>query len=233
MATVRQKEGEDFSKAKVQEVINLLEADKPITKKTACDMLRMTYNTTRLNTLIQGHKDDAEKLAARRKANRAKPIQKYEITTICEDYLSGSTLSELSDKLARSTLIIKRILASNNIPLRQGSHSYDNPPLIDEDALASDYKKGDLVFAARYNTVATIDGEGYKDETHGMVYPISIAGEYARSGFQPWYELADLRAIQTEYKINAKYMSAADSIYAVNAAVLAANKGKKGKMRDE
>ena len=234
MANVRQKEGEDFSKARVQEVINLLEAEKPITKKTACDMLRMaSYNTTRLNNIIQKHKDEAQSLAIRRKANRSKPIQKYEITTICENYLSGTSLSELSDNLARSTSIIKRVLAQHNIPLRHGAHSYNNPPLIEDNALANDYEKGDLVFAARYNSIATIMGKGYIDNTHGIVYPIWVSGDYARSAYQPWYELADLRDLQKEYGIKAKDMDAAYIIYAVNAAVLAANKGKKGKIRDE
>ena len=233
MANVRQKEGEDFSKAKVQEVINLLDSEKPITKKTACDMLRMTYNTTRLNNIIQKHKDNAESLALRRKANRAKPIQKYEITSICENYLSGIPLSELSDTLARGISIIKRVLAQHNIPLRHGAHSYNNPPLIDDSALAKDYKKGDLVFAARYNSIATIENEGYMDDIHGMVYPIWVSGEHARSAYQPWYELADLRDLQKEYGIKAKDMDAAETRYAVNAAVLAANKGKKGKIRDE
>ena len=233
MANIKQKDGEDFSKAKVQEVINLLESEKPITKKTACDMLRMKYNTTRLNTIIQKHKEDAESLSIRRKANRSKPVEKYEVTTICEGYLSGNALSDLSDILARSVPTIKKILFQHNIPLRHGAHSYTNPPLINENALADGYKKGDLVFAARYNSIAIIEDEGYNDNTHGKVFPISIAGDYARSAYQPWYELADLRELQKEYGIKAQNMDAADIRYAVNMAVLAANKGKKGKTRDE
>lgn len=233
MATVRQQIGEDFSKAKVQEVIDLLESEKPITKKTACAMLKMNYSTTRLSNIIENHKDEVEALARRRKANRSKPIEKYEIASICEGYLSGDALVTLSDRLARSTNIVKRILLQNNIPLRGGSHSYNNPPLIEDDALAEEYKIGDLVYAARYDSIATIKGEGYKDNTHGMVYPIWVSGDYARAAYQPWYELSDLRGLQKKYNIKARDMDSIEIRNAVNLAVLNANKGKKGKAREE
>ena len=62
---VRRKEGEDFSKATIKRVISLLESAKPITKKDACAILNITYNTTRLNKIIQEYKSNEERIKKR------------------------------------------------------------------------------------------------------------------------------------------------------------------------
>ena len=41
-------EHEKLTEANISHVIKLLEAENPITKKEACDILNITYNTTRL-----------------------------------------------------------------------------------------------------------------------------------------------------------------------------------------
>ena len=64
---IRVKEGEDFSKATIKRVIDLLEAETPITKKAACEMLNMSYNTTRLAKIIEGYKEKEEFIKKRNK----------------------------------------------------------------------------------------------------------------------------------------------------------------------
>jgi Zn-finger protein len=234
MVKIRQKDGEDLSRAKIKEVIELLEQEKPITKKEACNMLKIAYNTSRLQKIIENYNDEIENLKRRKIAKRGKPIEKAEITTICESYLSGSPISEISEIVARNANIIKRVLKQQNIPIRHTGASYFDPPVIEDDALADDYIKGDLVYSAKYQSIATIDGEGKDYPTHGKVFPIWISGDRCRFAYQPWYELADLRRLQKEYGIKAIDMSKEEIVHAVNTAVLKANKGKKGKTdRDE
>ena len=45
---VKKKSHEKLDSANIQRVIDLLEQDEPITKKEACEMLNIRYNTTRL-----------------------------------------------------------------------------------------------------------------------------------------------------------------------------------------
>jgi hypothetical protein len=44
---VRKKREEKLSEANINKVIELLAAEKPITKKEACEILHIAYNTTR------------------------------------------------------------------------------------------------------------------------------------------------------------------------------------------
>ena len=77
---IRVKEGEDFSPTKIEEVIALLEADKPVTKKVACERLGMAYNTARLNTIIETHKEQKAYNEKRRKELRNKPLSNEDIS---------------------------------------------------------------------------------------------------------------------------------------------------------
>ena len=52
MRTIRKKGHEKLDDANLQRVLDHLNADQPITKKEACSMLNITYNTTRLNSIM-------------------------------------------------------------------------------------------------------------------------------------------------------------------------------------
>jgi len=54
---VKAKEHENLSEANIKKVIELLEAEKPITKKEACEVLNISYNTTRLSKIIEEFKE--------------------------------------------------------------------------------------------------------------------------------------------------------------------------------
>jgi len=57
VARVKVKDSEKLDPSNIRHVINLLESDKPITKKEACSLLRISYNTTRLGNIITGFND--------------------------------------------------------------------------------------------------------------------------------------------------------------------------------
>ena len=63
---IKKKDYENLTKSNIQRVIKLLESEKPITKKEACQMLRITYNTTRLARIIEDHKDQEAFVALRK-----------------------------------------------------------------------------------------------------------------------------------------------------------------------
>ena len=52
---VKKKSHEKLDSGNIQRVIDLLEQEEPITKKEACEMLNIRYNTTRLQRIIDEH----------------------------------------------------------------------------------------------------------------------------------------------------------------------------------
>ena len=62
---IKKKDYENLTKSNIQRVIELLENEKPITKKEACQMLRITYNTTRLARIIEDYKEQEAFVALR------------------------------------------------------------------------------------------------------------------------------------------------------------------------
>ena len=203
MATrrVKVRDGENLTDANIEKVISLLEADKPITKKLACEMLNITYNTTRLNTIIEQYKGDKEFKKAMRKKMRTMPIDKATASQIVSEYLSGESLANISASTYRSVNVVKNVLSKYNVPVRNTSVDYFHPVFIDNDeAIKDDYVPGDLVYSARYDCPVTIL-ECKDTEKHGMTYKIQIHGIKRRTAYQPFYELADLRRVQSELDI--------------------------------
>ena len=52
---IRSKSGEKLSFDNIERVIQQLEQDNPVTKKEACEILNIRYNTTRLQKIIDDH----------------------------------------------------------------------------------------------------------------------------------------------------------------------------------
>jgi hypothetical protein len=198
MRKIRAKEGEDLSPSTVKKVISLLEREiNPISKKEACEILHISYNTTRLNKIIEEYKEREIYVANRKKQNHLKPISEYEVKEIVESYLAGDSLSKIAENVYRSIAIVKTVLDKFNLPIRNKSYSYFDPVYLDNDSMISDdYKSGDLVYSARYNAPALIDKLVQKSEIHGNVYKLWIYGDYNQWANQPYYELSDLREAQ-------------------------------------
>lgn len=192
---IRVKDGEDLSSAKIEEVIKKLNQEKPITKKSACEMLNISYNTARLNKIIEEYNETKAYHEKRRKELRNKPLSKEEISYIVSSYLEEGNLSILSETSHRSTNVIKRVLEKYNIPLRNSSITYHNPIFLNPDALSEEYAKDDLVYSARYDQPAYISKKVHD------VYRIWLIKD-EQYALQPYYELADLRKLQSELSIN-------------------------------
>lgn len=191
MARIKRKDGENLSKGKIQEVIKALEADKPITKVVACSMLNIAYNTTRLGNIIEEYKEKEANARARRRELRGKGVEKSDVKFITEAYLAGESLDYIMEVTFRSSSVIKKVLEDFNVPLRSAEHSYSNPIFLDPGAIKKDYSIGDLVYSAIYNKPATIAAK-FADG----IYRILFHGEYRKSAYQAYYELADLTDLQ-------------------------------------
>lgn len=202
MATRKRSELETelMTDANIAKVIRLLEPDdgsKPITKKDACQILGMAYNTTRLGTIIEEYKTRAAKTARRRAELRGKPVTQDEVVYIISEYLNGEPVDSISKMTYRSAAIIKRVLEENHVPLRVPGHSYFKPELIPDGAVRERFQVGEVVYSARYDSVARIEGE-QKDSRHGgWIYRVWLLSErWLQSAYQPAYELASLQHLR-------------------------------------
>jgi hypothetical protein len=175
-------------------VITYLES-KGSTKKNACSMLNIAYNTSRLDKLINEYKQKKEDEARRRSEKRGKPATPEETAYIISEYLSGEPLEGISKSTYRGTAFIRSILERYAVPERRRSPNYFTPNLIPDEATRVRFNTGELVYSARYDTLAEIRSE--KEQKGVYVYLIWLRGNWQQFAYQPAYELASLDSIKS------------------------------------
>jgi hypothetical protein len=193
-------EEELMTDANIAKVIRLLdpveEGKKPITKKDACQMLGMSYNTTRLGTIIEEYKQKQIRTAQRKSQLRGKPATQEEKVFIITEYLNGETVDAISKMTYRSSRFIKDILEGNSVPIRVPGSSYFSPELIPDGAIRDRFKIGEVVYSSRYDSTARIDAE-QKSEKYGWVYRIwLLADKWQQNAYQEASELASLEHLR-------------------------------------
>ena len=157
---VKKKDYENLSNQNIEKVLGLLNpssSQKPITKKEACDILNIAYNTTRLSKIIEEYHEKKAYTAQRKKKLRGQPASQAEIAEACESYLQGGTVSEISKSLFRSPAFVQALLEKVGVPQRPsnkeeklGSHYYP-------DALMSDdFTEGEVAWSATYHAAVEV-----------------------------------------------------------------------------
>ena len=196
MATRANKENELLTPANLDRVIAGFEATPKMTKKDACAILGIAYNTTRLDSLIEKYLEKNARDAARRAALRGKPATSEEITYVIQEYLEGSTIDAISKSTFRGPTFIKALLEKYDVPVRQTSHSYFSPELIPDGAVRDRFTIGEVVYSARYDSIARVDTEQETRE-HGWIYRIwLLADKWKQSAYQEANELASLEHLR-------------------------------------
>ena len=161
---VRQKKHEKLDAANLDKVIALLESDSPITKKEACEILNITYNTTRLKRIIEEHKDILSYRETRKNQLRGKRATSDEIKSVIVAYLDGDTTSSIAESLYRSTTFVRNIIDKAGVPqkLSKEAHSkcYRHKyAMLPEQCVAEEFEVGERVWSVRDNCIAIIKRE--------------------------------------------------------------------------
>lgn len=178
---------ERLDDASIERAIKYLEEPKA-TKKNACAILNIAYNTSRLDKLIENYKAKKEADAKRRAEKRGTPATPQEVSFIVTEYLAGSPIDYISKTLYRGTTFINSVLEEYHVPKRQSTTNYFKPELIVDEAIRDSFKDNEIVYSARYNCLARI----IKLYSPG-VYSIMVkAGEDTYHAYQPVWELASL-----------------------------------------
>jgi len=192
-------EEERMTDSNLSRVIRLLEPEegkKPITKKDACQMLGMAYNTTRLATILEQFKERQRRTAEQRAKLRGKAVTKDEKIFIIQEYLTGSTIDAITKSTYRGVTIVKQVLDEYSVPLRIPGQNYFNPQLIPDGAVRDKFEVGEVVWSARYGSLAKIYSEKL-DPKHGHIYHMWLMDDKWRQYcWQPCYELASLQQIR-------------------------------------
>ena len=92
---IKTRKHENLTETNVQHVIDLLNDSKPITKKEACSILNISYNTTRLNKIIEDHLDTVAYRERRKAQNKGKGATEMEIRQVVNFYLDGANVSDI------------------------------------------------------------------------------------------------------------------------------------------
>ncbi len=115
---IKAKAHEKLDEANVERVLSYLQADKPITKKEACEMLNISYNTTRLNNILVEYKERRDYRRNRMDQNKGKSATTDEIKEVVVSYLMGMNFAEISRQMYRSPTFVKNIVDRIGVPTK-------------------------------------------------------------------------------------------------------------------
>lgn len=198
MARVKKKQHEKLTSANVSKVIGLLEQSKPITKKEACQLLNISYNTTRLGKIIAEHKEKEAFVAKRKSQNRGKPATKEEIRDAITEYLSGENYANISKRLFRSSGFVKSIIERVGVPQKLSGDAKRQYDYLPENCVSETFVSGQIVWSAKYHATAQIIKETpAKADYLGKTYKIYVIESIdASDSFFPFVERGGFYAFQ-------------------------------------
>ena len=198
MATRIKNDSERLDEAHFERVIAGLEPleGKAMTKKDACAILGIAYNVTRLSALIEKYKENKARNLERREALRGKPATRDDIIFVIGEYLDGNTIDAISKSTYRSAGFVKTILEKYSVPIRSTAHDYFRPELIPDGAMRIRFLIGEIVYSARYDSLARVDTEQLSTK-HGYVYRIwLLSDKWKQNAYQEATELASLEHLR-------------------------------------
>ena len=201
---IRKKAGEKLDEANLNRVSALLNQDNPITKKEACEMLNISYNTTRLSRILDEHNEVVSFREVRKSQNRGKKATTLEIKEAIESYLNGETVSDISKRLFRSTTFVKNILDRVGVPEKLPKTKRKGPAYLPDECVSESFEEGEKVWSASYHAPAIIKQEYTKEyqDANACIRYINYEEKYGCSLYSIWVIEGD-----TEWSDHFGYMT--------------------------
>ena len=153
--------GEDLSDANIARVIkemNTSDSSRPaITKKEACHVLKISYNTQRLEKILEEYNDKVQYRATRKQQKRGTRATPDEISDAIRAYIRGDGITDIAASLFRSVPFVRSIIDTVGVPTR-GSNEDERSQvvLLPEQSVATNFTAGELVWSAVRHSTATI-----------------------------------------------------------------------------
>ena len=145
---IKKKAHEKLDDITISRVIVELESENPITKKEACGMLNISYNTTRLAKIIKNYEEEQEYKKSRRNKNRGKPATQDEIREIITKYLIATPISHIAKQLYRSSAFVKGYIDRIGVPTRVAR---DEEFIVPDECVKEEFKIGEWVWFNDYH----------------------------------------------------------------------------------
>ncbi len=212
MRRVKKKDHENLSDTNIQKVVNLLAGSPPITKKEACEILNIAYNTTRLTKIVDSFKEEQVMVKRMKAKKKGQPASRDEIRFIAEAYMEGAALSDIARSHYRSVSFVKNIIERVGVPCRAVGDAKYQVELLPEECVADEFSPGEVAWSAKYHTACKIlkklPDEKYREKYSCSCYDVYIFEEtdsFTKGGFYasaPSYDLGKLTHLQ-EYGVNA------------------------------
>ena len=153
---IKKKDHENLSENNISKVIDSLTGNQPISKKVACDMLNIAYNTTRLQRIIDDYQDKIEYRELRKKQNRGRGASNEEIREAVERYLSGDSIAEIAKGLFRSSGFVRSLIERVGVPKVERESGIS---ILPESCIGESFAPGEIVWSAVYQKPARVDYE--------------------------------------------------------------------------
>ncbi len=207
MARVKKKDYENLTSTNIEKVIAHLTADQPISKKEACGMLNIAYNTARLQRIIDDHEDKKLYRAKRKAQNKGRAASSAEIAEAVQQFLGGDSITEIAKGMYRSSGFVKAIIQRVGVP-QKTDQVIDYLP---EECIAEDFAPGELVWSARYHAPAIIEREmsiDYQAEKPGF-----IDTDYEKKYSSKCYSIYVVQKIRDESEVWANVGTGGFSAY--------------------
>ena len=173
---IKTRKHENLTETNIQHVIELLKDEKPITKKEACSILNISYNTTRLNKIIEDHQETVAYRERRKAQNKGKGATEMEIKQVVNFYLDGSNISDIAKSLYRSPAFIKAIIDRVGIPQKLAMTDYEGRKndILPEQGVAEACDVGEKIWAGRQNYPAIVEREVQEEKAEERGYKIYL-----------------------------------------------------------
>ena len=138
-------------------LLNPSSSEKPITKKEACDILNIAYNTTRLNKIIEDYEDRKAYVKKRKQSLRGRPASREEIAEACESYLTGDTITDISKSLFRSPSFVRAVLERVGVPQRPaGKDERLTAHYYPDECMSDNFAEGEIAWSATYHAAVEV-----------------------------------------------------------------------------
>jgi transposase len=178
----KKRDYEKLTEANISHVIELLEAEKPITKKQACEILNITYNTTRLANIIKEHKEDIEYKARRKAEKKGTGATEDEIKYVAQSYIDGDNVSDIAKGIFRSPSFVRGIIERLGIPKKYAQTDYDGirNSVLPDQCVSDTFEEGEIVWARKKNYPAIVIREHIEctDLSETLFPQLEFAGGY-------------------------------------------------------
>jgi hypothetical protein len=192
----------EFTEVALKQVYDLMNGSSPITKKRACEILGISYNTSRLDSILSEYREKQERQRELRKKKRGTLVSDQDKKFIIEEYLNGTTMKEITDTIYRSEAAVKLVLIGCKVPLRCSDS--DELDLSKYVAPTKVYEKGNLVYVPAYKAIGSID-HIVKEEP--LVYCIWLGNPHNMFCMQGHSSLIDLSYVQEKYNVKMQMLS--------------------------